>query len=257
MEQTKREQHDVITGRNAVLESLKSERELDTIYVAKGERNGSISQIIALAKKKNIVVKEADSRKLDYLSEGSNHQGVVAIPCATSYASVEDILAVAEQKGEDPFLIIADEIEDPHNLGALIRTAEAAGAHGMIIPKRRSASLTPIVYKTSAGAVNYLKVARVTNLASEMEHLKERGIWIYGADMDGQNWCETDFSGGVALVVGSEGKGIGRLVRSKCDAVVSLPMEGQINSLNASVAGGILMYEITRQRLKLQAKNVK
>ena len=257
MEQTKREQHDIITGRNAVLEGLKSDRDLDTIYVAKGERNGSISQIIALAKKKNLVIKEVDSRKLDYLSEGNNHQGVVAIPCATSYASIEEILAVAEQKGEPPFLIIADEIEDPHNLGALIRTAEAAGAHGMIIPKRRSASLTPVVYKTSAGAVNYLKVARVTNLASEIDRLKERGIWIYGADMDGQNWCETNFSGGVALVVGSEGKGIGRLVRSKCDAVVSLPMEGRINSLNASVAGGILMYEITRQRLKLQAMNVK
>lgn len=248
---------DTIVGRNAVIEALKAGREIDTIFVAKGERTGSIGQIVSLAKERGIVVKDADSRKLDAMSGGASHQGVAAIPCAASYATVEEILASAEQKGEAPFVIIADEIEDPHNLGALIRTAECAGAHGILIPKRRSASLTPIVSKTSAGAVSYLPVARVSNLASEIDRLKERGIWVYGADMDGENWCATDFSGGVALVVGSEGRGLGKLVRSKCDVIVSLPMQGQVNSLNASVAGGILMYEVMRQRLNLKAKNSK
>ena len=167
---------------------------------------------------------------------------------------MEDILQTAEQRGESPFLIIADEIEDPHNLGAIIRTAETAGAHGIIIPKRRSASLTSIVYKTSAGAVSHIPVARVSNLPATMDKLKEQNIWIYGAEMDGENWCSVDYRGGVALVIGSEGNGLGRLVKEKCDFFVSLPMRGKITSLNASVAGGILMYEVARQRLGLQAK---
>lgn len=248
---------ETIVGRNAVIEALKAGREIDTLYVAKGERTGSIGQILSLAKERGIVVKDADARKLDAMSGGASHQGVAAVPCAASYATVEEILAAAQERGEAPFLVIADEIEDPHNLGALIRTAECAGAHGIVIPKRRSASLTPIVYKTSAGAVSYLPVARVANLAAEIDKLKERGIWVYGADMDGQSWCGTDFSGGAALVVGSEGKGLGKLVRSKCDVIVSLPMRGKVNSLNASVAGGILMYEIARQRLDIKAKNSK
>lgn len=256
-EERNREERDTIVGRNAVLEALKSGRDLDLIYVAKGEHGGSIVQIVSLAKKKNIVVKDVDIRKLDGISQGASHQGVAAIPCAASYATVEEMLADAEEKGETPFLILADGIEDPHNLGALIRTAEAAGAHGLIIPKRRSASLTPIVHKTSAGAVSYLKVARVSNLAAEIDRLKEAGIWVYGADMDGQDWCSVDYSGGVALVVGSEGRGVSQLVRSKCDVIVSMPMRGQVNSLNASVAGGILMYEIARQRMGLPAQNRK
>lgn len=240
---------EIIAGRNPVLEAIKAGREIDAIFVAKGNKTGSIVPIISLAREKSMVVKEAHTAKLDALSGGAVHQGIVAIPCVASYSSVEEILSLAEQKNEKPFILIADEIEDPHNLGALIRTAEAAGVHGLIIPKRRSASLTSIVYKTSAGAVNHLKVARVSNLASEIEKLKSKGIWIYGLDMQGESWENTDFSGAAALVVGSEGRGIGRLIREKCDIIVSLPMYGKINSLNASVAGGIVMYDIARRRL--------
>lgn len=240
---------ELIIGRNAVSEALRSERALNTLLVAKGERNGSIGKIIALCKEKKIVVKEVDKKKLDFLCGQGNHQGVAAYAAAHEYAQMEDIFALAQSRGEQPFVIICDEIEDPHNLGAIIRTAECAGAHGIIIPKRHGASLTWAVGKASAGAVEYMPVVRVGNLASALDELKEKGLWVYSADMDGKPWCETDFSGAVALVIGSEGKGVSRLIREKSDFIVSLPMKGKINSLNASVAAGVLMYEVAKQRL--------
>lgn len=239
----------LVIGRNAVLELLKSDREIENVLVAKGEREGSINRIIALCKEKKIVIKNVDRKKLDFMCGGANHQGVAANVPAHEYSSIDDILAYAEEKGEAPFLIICDEIEDSHNLGAIIRTAEACGAHGIIIPKRRNVGLNFIVAKTSCGALEYMRVARVTNLASTIEELKKKNIWVYAADMDGQRWDKTDFSGGVALVVGNEGNGVGRLVKEKCDVIVSLPMLGKVNSLNASVAAGIIMYEIAKQRL--------
>ncbi len=249
MEKDNERQNDnLIIGRNAVSEALRSERAIDTLLVVKGERNGSIGRILAECREKKIVIKEVDKKKLDFMCGQGNHQGVAAYAAAHEYAEVEDILALAEERGEAPFIIICDGIEDPHNLGAIIRTAETAGAHGIIIPKRRNASLTWAVGKASAGAVEYMPVARVGNLASTLDELKEKGIWVYSADMDGKNWCETDFAGGVALVVGSEGNGVSRLIREKSDFIVSLPMKGKITSLNASVAAGILMYEVSRQR---------
>lgn len=239
----------LVIGRNAVAELLKSGREVENVLIAKGEPEGSINKIIALCREKKIVIKNVDRKKLDFMSAGGNHQGVAANVPAHEYSTIEDILAYAEERGEAPFLIICDEIEDSHNLGAVIRTAEACGAHGIIIPKRRNAGLNFIVSKTSCGALEYMRVARVTNLVSAIEDLKKKNIWIYAADMDGQRWDKTDFSGGAALVVGNEGRGIGRLVKEKCDVTVSLPMLGKVNSLNASVAAGILMYEIARQRL--------
>ncbi len=249
-----RQKDDLIIGRNAVSEALRSERAIDTLLVVKGERNGSIGRILAECREKKIVIKEVDKKKLDFMCGQGNHQGVAAYAAAHEYAEVEDILALAAERGEDPFIIVCDGIEDPHNLGAIIRTAETAGAHGIIIPKRRNASLTWVVGKTSAGAVEYMPVARVGNLASTLDELKEKGIWVYSADMDGKTWCETDFSGGVALVVGSEGNGVSRLIREKSDFIVSLPMKGKITSLNASVAAGILMYEVSRQRSGIKAK---
>ncbi len=239
----------IVIGRNAVLELLKSGREIENVMIAKGEREGSVKSIIALCREKKIVIKDVDKRKLDSMSAGANHQGVIACVPAHSYSSVEEILAYAEEKGEAPFIIICDEIEDSHNLGAIIRTAEACGVHGIIIPKRRSVGLNFIVAKTSCGALEYMRVARVGNLAQTIEELKKKNIWIYAADMDGQRWDKTDFSGGAALVVGNEGSGVGRLIKEKCDVTVSLPMLGRVNSLNASVAAGIIMYEIARQRL--------
>ncbi len=240
--------NDLIIGRNAVLEALKSERAIDTLLVARGDRGGSIGKIIGECREKGVVVKEVDKKKLDFMCGGSSHQGIAAYAAAHEYADVDDIFAAAQAKGEKPFIIVCDEVEDPHNLGAIIRSADAAGAHGVIIPKRRNATLNYIVGKTSAGAVEYVPVARVPNLPTLLDELKERGVWVYGADMDGQNWCDTDFTGGVALVIGSEGKGLGRLVKEKCDFIVSLPMKGKVNSLNASVAAGILMFEVSRQR---------
>lgn len=237
-----------ITGRNAVLEALRNERTLESINVAKGEGKGSIVKIIAMAKEQGIPVKEVSAVKLDAMNQGSPHQGVIAVASAHEYATLEQLFQTAEAKNEKPFFIICDELEDPHNLGAVIRTAEAAGAHGIIVPKRRSAGLTPVVYKTSAGAVEYLPVVRVSNLVSTIQQLKEKGVWIYAADMDGQNWCSVDYTGAVALVIGSEGRGVGRLIREQCDFLVSMPMNGKITSLNASVAAGILMYEVARQR---------
>lgn len=239
----------LIIGRNAVLEALRSERAIDTLLVAKGERNGSIGRIIADCRNRGAVIKEVDKRKLDFLCGGGNHQGVAAYAASHEYADLEDIFSLAKERDENPFIIICDELEDPHNLGAIIRTAECAGAHGIIIPKRRSVSLTWAVSKASAGALEYMPVARVTNLAAAIDELKERGVWIYSADMDGKPFFETDFSGAVGLVIGSEGNGVGKLIREKSDFIVSLPMKGKINSLNASVAAGILMYEVARQRL--------
>lgn len=249
MDKDNRTNDSLVIGRNAVIELLKSDREVENVLVAKGEREGSINRILALCKEKRIVVKTVDRKKLDFLAPGGNHQGVAANVPAHEYSTVDDILAVAEEKGEPPFVIICDEIEDSHNLGAIIRTAEACAAHGIIIPKRRNVGLNYIVAKTSCGALEYMPVARVTNLAATIDQLKKKNIWVYAADMDGQRWDKTDFSGGVALVVGSEGNGVGRLVKEKCDITVSLPMMGRVNSLNASVAAGVLMYEIARQRL--------
>lgn len=239
----------LVVGRNAVIELIKSGKEIENILISKGEREGSVSKIIALAKEKGIVIKNVDRKKLDFMSAGANHQGVAANIPAHEYSSVEDILDYAKSKDEAPFIIICDEIEDSHNLGAIIRTAEACGAHGIIIPKRRNVGLNFIVAKTSCGAIEYVKVARVSNINATIDKLKKENIWIYAADMDGQPWCKTDFSGGVALVVGSEGKGIGEHIKENCDITVSLPMKGKVNSLNASVAAGIIMYEIARQRL--------
>lgn len=249
-----RENTDLIIGRNAVSEALKSERAIDTLLVVKGERNGSIGRIIAECKDRGIVVKEVDKKKLDFMCGQGNHQGVAAYAAVHEYAELEDIFTLAKERGEEPFIIICDELEDPHNLGAIIRTAECTGAHGVIIPKRRNASLTWAVGKASAGAVEYVPVVRVGNLASTIEDLKKRGLWVYCADMDGSNWCETDFSGGVALVVGSEGSGVSRLIKEKSDFVLSLPMRGKITSLNASVAASVVMYEVARQRLGIKAK---
>ena len=239
---------DVIFGRNSVAEAIKSGRPLDSVMVARGDRSGSIPKIVADAKKAGIVIKEVDSKKLDFICGHNNHQGIAAMGAVKEYSTVEDIFNTAEERNEKPFIIICDEIEDPHNLGAIIRTAEAAGAHGVIIPKRRSASLSFTVAKTSAGAVEFMHVARVTNLPQTIEELKKRGVWVYCADMDGEPFYKSDLRGAIALVIGSEGNGVGRLVKEKCDVTLSMPMKGKINSLNASVAAGILMYEVSRQR---------
>lgn len=237
----------VIAGRNPVTEALSSGTELESIYLQSGEHKGAVGKIIALAKQAGVPIKEVTPQKLAALTGTENHQGVAAVGSAAEYATVEDILARADT--EPPFIIICDGIEDPHNLGAIIRTAEAAGAHGVIIPKRRSAGLTAATAKASAGAVEHLPVARVGSIVTVMEELKAKGLWFYCADMDGQRWDKTDFSGGVGLVIGSEGEGVGRLVKERCDLTVALPMLGNINSLNASVAAGVLMYEVVRQRL--------
>ena len=243
---------DIIAGRNTVSEALKSGRSIDTLYVAKGELTGSVKVIAALAKEKHIPVKEVDRKKLDFMTNRANHQGIVALAAVKDYSSVDDIFELARQRDESPFVIVLDGIEDPHNLGAIIRTAECAGAHGVIIPSRRAAGLNFTVGKSSAGALEYVPVARVTNIAAAIDDLKQRGCWVYGADMDGQTYCEAKLDGASALVIGAEGRGLGRLVREKCDVILSLPMLGKINSLNASVAGSILMYEAMKQRLKTE-----
>lgn len=241
---------DLVFGRNAVLELLKTDRPVECVYLQRG-LGGTPLKIAAMAREKGIPIKETGQSRLDHLCGHSAHQGVAAQAGAFPYRALEDLFARAEERGEPPFFLIADEIEDPHNLGAIIRTAEAAGAHGLILPKRRSAGLGFTVAKTSAGAVEHLPVARVANLVAAIDTLKKRGVWVYAADMDGQPWCQVDYSGAVALVVGSEGKGVGRLIREKCDFVVSLPMRGEISSLNVSVAAGIVCYEIARQRMGL------
>lgn len=255
-QQDKRPETDVIAGRNAVMEALKAGRPLDSVWIARSaapERRGSLGAIVSRCRDQGIPVKEADSRKLDAMA--ANHQGVIAMAACKAYVEVEDILAIARERGEAPFVILCDELEDPHNLGAILRTAEAAGAHGVIIPRRRSVGLTGTVYKASAGAVEYVPVARVTNMTDTLRQLKREGLWIYGLDMDGADWCTADLTGAMALVVGSEGRGISRLVREQCDFILSLPMAGHINSLNASVACGIVMYEAARQRRHIPAVN--
>lgn len=237
----------VIIGRNPVMEALKADKLIDTIYV-NSEAGGSLGHICSVARAKGVVVKSVDDRKLSQLSNNASHQGIVAVGACAEYVEVEDILAISQKKGTPPFIIICDEIEDPHNLGAIIRTAEASGADGIIIPKRRSASLNYTVNKTSAGAASWLPVARVPNIAATLDFLKENGVWVYGTDEEGVDYTSTDLKGAVALIIGSEGQGIGRLVREKCDFLLRLPMLGQITSLNASVAAGVFMYEVVRQR---------
>ena len=251
MKENKQKQYqndELLIGRNPIVEALSSGRSIIRIMVAGGAAAGPAAEIVAKAKKAGIPVQEVDRKKLDFMTSGAAHQGVAALCAVKDYSSVEDILRLAEERGEAPFIIILDEIEDPHNLGAIIRSAECAGAHGVIIKKRRSAGLTYTAYKASAGALEYLPVARVTNIADTIDELKSRNIWVYGADMNGEDYLSTDFSGAVALVIGSEGKGISRLVREKCDVIVSLPLKGRINSLNASVAAGILMYKVAEKR---------
>lgn len=240
-----------LEGRNAVLEALKSGRPIDKLFVAKGDTDGSLSRIAAIAKKAGIPVVDIDRRKLDTMSVTGAHQGVIAACAVREYVSVSDILASAREKGEDPFIIVCDEISDPHNLGAIIRTAEAAGVHGIIIPKRRSAGATATVAKTSAGAIEYVPIAKVPNIVSALDELKKAGVWIYGTAADGQNelW-ETDLKGPIALVIGSEGDGMSRLVSENCDFKLSIPMKGSISSLNASCSAAIVIYEAVRQRLK-------
>lgn len=241
---------DLIIGRNAVIEALKSDRTIECVYVSKGDLEGSIKVALGLAKDRGVVIKEADRRKLDTMCDGLNHQGIVARVTPFKYCEVNDILEDAKRKEQQPFIVILDEIEDPHNLGSIIRTAELCGVHGIIIPKRRNVGVTSTVYKCSAGAIEHMKIAKVTNINSTIDMLKEQGIWIYGADIDGKDYSyNTDFSGPCALIIGSEGKGISSLTLKKCDLLVKIPMIGKINSLNASVAGGIMMYEVLKGRL--------
>lgn len=242
---------DLIIGRNAVMEALKSKKTIEALYITNGPREGSINAIINLAKENRIVLKEVDKKKLDSMSDGAVHQGVIARITPYKYFEVKDILDEAKKKGEDPFIIILDELEDPHNLGSIIRTAETCGVHGIIIPKRRNVGVTPTVYKSSVGAVEHVKIAKVTNINNTIDNLKSEGVWIYGADIEGQEYSyEVDFSGPCALIIGSEGRGISKLTLKKCDKLVKIPMIGKINSLNASVAGGIMMYEVLKGRLK-------
>lgn len=238
-----------IEGRNAVLEAYRAGKTIDKLYVQDGVKDGSIQSIIREAKKQDTIVNFVSRERLNQMSEEGHHQGVIAHAAAYEYAEVEDILKAAEEKGEPPFIFLLDGIEDPHNLGAIIRTANLAGAHGVIIPKRRASGLTAVVAKTSAGALNYTPVAKVTNLAATIEELKEKGLWFVCADMNGELMYRLNLKGPVGLVIGGEGDGVGRLVREKCDMVASIPMKGNIDSLNASVAAGVLAYEIVRQRL--------
>ena len=239
----------VVEGRNAVLEAFRSGRPIDKLYVLDGCQDGPIRTIVREAKKHDTIIQFVDKERLAQLSETGKHQGVIAHAAAYEYAEVEDMLELAKERDEDPFLILLDNIEDPHNLGAIIRTANLAGAHGVIIPKRRAVGLTATVAKTSAGALNYTPVAKVTNLVKTMEELKEKGLWFVCADMGGESMYQLNLKGPIGLVIGYEGEGVGRLVRETCDFVASIPMKGDIDSLNASVAAGVLAYEIVRQRL--------
>ena len=236
-------------GRNAILEAFRSGKTVDKLYVQKGCQDGPVQTILREAKKQDTIVKFVPKERLDQMSETKSHQGVIAQAAAYNYAEVEDILSRAREKGEDPFLILLDGIEDPHNFGAILRTANVAGAHGVIIPKQRSAGLTGVVAKTSAGAVNYTPVAKVTNLSRTIEELKEQGLWFVCADMGGTSMYELSLTGPIGLVIGNEGSGVSRLVRESCDLCAGIPVRGEIESLNASVAAGVLAYEIVRQRL--------
>lgn len=240
----------IIEGRNAVIEALRAETPIDKIYLAKGETDGTLGHIASTARANGVVVVETDRRKLDQMSVTHSHQGVIAIAAVREYATVDEMLQYARDRDEQPLLVVCDEISDPHNLGAIIRTAECAGAHGVIIPKRRSAGLTAIVAKTSAGAVTHLPVARVPNITALLKELKAEGLWVFGADANGDTpLYKADLKGAVAIVIGSEGSGMGRLVAENCDVKLSIPMKGKVNSLNASAAAAVLLYEAVRQRL--------
>lgn len=244
----RQERDDLIIGRNAVREALKAGRPAECLMVQRGDKKGSVSPIVAQCIDMKIPVKEVDQKKLDFMCGHGNHQGVILVAAAKEYSTLDDIFALAEERNEAPFIIICDGLEDPHNLGAVIRSAEAAGAHGVVIPSRRSTGLGYTVGKSSAGALEYMPVARVTNITSAINEMKEKGVWVYAADMDGKPYYETDMSGAIAIIVGSEGKGVGRLVKENADVVVSIPMKGKINSLNASVAASILMFEAAKTR---------
>lgn len=240
-----------VEGRNAVIELLKSDKTINKIMIAKGEKQGSIYEIIKLAKEKRIVITEVDKAKLDTISETKHHQGVIAFASPIEYKTLDDILEIAKSKNEDPFILIADEIEDPHNLGALIRTAEIAGCHGLIIPKRRSALVTEVVTKVSCGATEYLPIARVNNINEAVRDLKENGVWVVGTDGSADKlYYEQDFRGPIAIIIGSEGRGMNKLTMKSCDFLVKIPMFGHITSLNASVSGGIVLFEAVKQRMK-------
>ena len=244
----------MIEGRNAVLEAFRSGKPVDKLFVLDGCQDGPVRTIVREAKKHDTLVQFVDKERLTQLSQTGRHQGVIAYTAAYEYAQVEDMLALAKERGEDPFLILLDDIEDPHNLGAIIRTANLAGAHGVIIPKRRAVGLTATVAKTSAGAINYTPVAKVTNLTKTMKELKEKGLWFVCADMGGESMYKLNLTGPIGLVIGNEGEGVSRLVREACDFTASIPMKGDIDSLNASVAAGVLAYEIVRQRLAKAGK---
>ncbi len=246
---SKQENPLVIEGRNAVIEAFRSGKPIDKLFVLDGCQDGPIQTIVREARKVDTIINFVAKERLQQLSETGNHQGVVAFAAAYEYATIEDMFQLAQDKGEDPFFILLDEIEDPHNLGAIIRTANLAGAHGVIIPKRRAVGLTATVAKTSAGALNYTPVAKVTNIAKTIEELKERGMWFVCADMDGEVMYRLNLKGSIGVVIGNEGNGVGRLVKEKCDYVATIPMKGDIDSLNASVATGVLAYEVVRQRL--------
>lgn len=248
MEENKIYTENKIEGRNAVLEALRSGRSVDKIYVLMGSHDGPIQSILREAKKHDTIISYVSKERLNQISETGNHQGVIAIAASYNYATVEEILKRAKDKGEPPFIFLLDGIEDPHNLGAILRTANLAGAHGVIIPKHRAVGLTATVAKTSAGAINYTPVAKVTNLGTVIESLKKEGLWFVCADMGGTRMYDLDLKGSIGLVIGNEGEGVSRLVREKCDFIASIPMKGDIDSLNASVAAGVLAYEIVRQR---------
>jgi 23S rRNA (guanosine2251-2'-O)-methyltransferase len=244
-----------VVGRNPVLELLKTNKEIDKIYILKGDLQGSIKKIVGMAKDRKIIIQEVDKNKLDLMAGNNAHQGVAALVTGFKYSTIDDILNKAKNKGESPFVIILDGIEDPHNLGAIIRTAECAGVHGIIIPKRRAARVNQTVYKSSAGAVEHVLIADVVNISDTITRLKREGLWIYGADMDGQSYhFHTSLDGPIALVIGNEGKGISRIVKEKCDVLVKIPMVGKISSLNASASAAILIYEVVRQNYDKKKK---
>ncbi len=242
----------LVIGRNAVRELLTSGRAVDKILVSRGDREGSIVVLVAQAIERGIPVVEVDRAKLDAMSGGARHQGIIAMAAEKEYVSVEDILAIAEERGEKPLIVISDGITDPYNLGSLIRCAEGVGAHGLIIPKRRASGLTPLVSKASAGAIEHLAVAKVANIAQTLEELKERGIWVYSAEAGGTPYYETDFGGGCAIVFGSEGEGVSRLVKEKSDFIVSIPMYGHVNSFNVSTAASVILAEASRQHRQVK-----
>lgn len=248
--ETEKFHENYIEGRNAVLEAYRSGKTIDKLFVLDGCQDGPVKSITREARKHDSIINYVSKERLDLLSETGKHQGVIAVSAAYSYAEVEDILQIARDKGEAPFVFILDGIEDPHNLGAIIRTANLAGAHGVIIPKRRAVGLTPTVAKTSAGAINYTPVAKVTNISNTIKELKDQGMWFVCADMGGTEMYDLNLTGSIGLVIGNEGDGVSKLVKENCDMVASIPMKGDIDSLNASVAAGVLAYEIVRQRLK-------